>query len=933
MFTSVIRRGLAAAITLVVILAGISPAYAQSSSTIVGTVRDGSGGALPGVTVEVSSPALIERTKVVVTANDGTYRVVDLRAGEYVVTFTLDGFQTVRREQIQLQTSLTATVDASLSIGAVAEQVTVRAAAPVIDVRSGTSERPLNKELLDGIPVGRIPNVAVMLVPGATTARPDVGGSETGQTANVSVHGSQGRDLVWNTDGLNMTANTANGGLSGQYPNQGAYEEVVVQTRALPAEIGAGGVSVNLVSKDGSNQLHGELFSTYTGDALQSRNVSADQAARGLVAPSSTKTFYDINAGLGGPILRNKLWFYASGRRFRIDRYEANTFNPNGSQALDENLIWNATGKLTWQINQSHRLSTFVDYGYKVRDHRRELQSTYQFISPEASYRSPLGGPVANVKLSSTLRPSLLLETGFSWYYVPWSLDYQPDLASDQLPRLDLAQSTLTGAAAPSMTLAVQERRTASAILSYLPRFKGSHFIKVGLQAEQTPYEQDYDTLGHGDLIARYRNGVPDSVLVYNTPVNTKLSELELAAFAQDSWTVARRLTINAGLRFERLTGGVKEQSAAAGQFVPERHFDAQPNVIVWNNVVPRLSAAYDVLGTGRTVVKASVSKFTQRQGASLINQFNPLRQNTEVRTWKDTNGDLIPQLSEIGPSQGTLERGATVRIDPDLVRPTQWETTVSVEQQVSNSTSVSLSYFHRRYQDLTAVVNTAVSADDYTPLVITNPLDGTPFTVYNQSAATIGKVDNVLLNSDLLKQEYDGAEVSVSRRFEHGITVFGGVTVGNNKASTSASRNPNDLINASGYDPLDSHVILNLSGIYQLPWALNVSSHLAYYSGQPLRRIYTITPANTPGLRQTTQDVLLVPTGTFRKPDQTLLDLRIGRKFRSAGRTIEPLIEVYNLLNENGSLTEVEQVGPSLGRISRNIDGRLVRVSVKVGF
>jgi hypothetical protein len=930
-----VRRAALSALALLLIFTTARGVAAQSSSSIVGVVRDASGAAVPGVSVEVASPALIERQKVVVTEGDGTYRVVDLRPGKYTVTFSLPGFQTVRRENVELNTAFTATVDATLTVGGVEEQVTVTGGAPLIDTRSGTSERPLTRELLEGIPVGRIPNVAVMLVPGATTARPDVGGSETGQTSNASIHGSQGRDLVWNTDGLNMTSNTANGGLSGQYPNQGAYEEVVVQTRALPAEVGAGGVSVNLVSKDGSNTFRGDLFTTYTGDLLQSSNVTSEQRDRGLVAPSSTKTFYDMNVGAGGRIVKDALWFYGSARRFRIDRYEANTFNPDKTQSLDENLIWNATGKLTWQVNSANRLSGFVDYGNKLREHRRELTSTYQFISPEASYRSPLGGPVANVKLYSTIRPTLLLETGFSWYYVPWSLDYQPGLSADALPRIDLAQSTLSGAAAPSMTLAVQERRTTSAILSYLPSWRGgAHQIKVGVQAEQSPYEQDYDTLGHGDLMARYRNGVPDSVLVYNTPVNTNLNQLELAAFVQDSWTVKQRLTINAGVRFERLTAGVNEQSAPAGQFVPERHFDAQPNVIEWNNAVPRLSAAYDLTGSSKTVIKGSISQFTQRQGASLVNQFNPMRQNSEVRTWKDANGDLIPQFLEIGPGQGALDRGATVRVSPDLVRPTQWEATASVEQQVSGNLSFSVSYFHRRYNDLTAVVNTAVSADDYTPLVITNPLDGTPFTVYNQSAASIGHVDNVLLNSDLLTQEYDGVDVTVNRRFDENLTLFGGVTVGRNKAATSASRNPNDLINSSGYDPLDSRVILNLSGIYRLPWAVNFSSHFAYYSGQPLRRVYTISPSIVPGLRQTNQDVLLVPTGTYRKPDQTLLDVRLGRKFTGpTGISFEPQIEVYNLLNENGSLTEVEQVGASLGRISRNIDGRLVRFSLRVGF
>ena len=931
-----IRRGpMLAAMFLSLVLATTGPLHAQSqAAAIVGTVRDSSGAPIAGATVEATGPALIERFKVAVTGSDGTYRIVDLRPGEYSVTVTLSGFQSVRTDAVQLSSGFTATVDAVLTIGSISEQVTIRAQTTLIDTRSGTSEQPIQQELLEGIPVGRMPNVAVLIVPGATSSRPDVGGSETGQTQTLSIHGSQGRDLVWNTDGLNMTSNTSDGGLSGQYPNQGAYQEVIVQTRALPAEVGAGGVSVNMVTKDGGNTVRGSLFGTYTGRSLQSSNVSPDQVTRGLRAPSATDVFYDLNAGIGGPIRRNALWYYGSLRRFRIDRLEANTFNPDGAQALDENLIWNVTGKLTWQINQANRLSTFVDYGAKLRDHRRTTTTNYQFISPEASNYSPLGGPTANIKLHSTLSERTLLEAGFSWYYVPWSLDYQRDLPADVFARNDLTQSTLTGAAAPAMTLASQERRTWSAVLSHLPTWRGSHQVKTGVQFEHAPYKQHFDSLGHGDFIARYRNGVPDSVLVYNTPVRASLDQFELAAFVQDAWTIANRVTVNAGLRFERHVGSLNAQSAPAGQFVGERSFEAQPGVVVWNNLVPRLSVAYDVRGTGDTVVKASVSQFTQRQGSSLVNQFNPMRQNTEVRTWSDRNGDLVPQPDEIGPGQGGLDRGATVRIADDLVRPRQWEMTVSLEQRLADNLAVSLSYFRRRYQDLTAVVNMAVSPADYTPLAITNPLDGSPFTIYSQSTASIGRVDNVLLNSKDLAQQYDGSEITVTRRFNEGLTLFGGLTVGWNKTRTGAGTNPNDFINASGYDPIDSRVIANVSGIYQLPAGISLSTRVAYYGGQPLRRVYALTRGLVPELGQTSQNVLLAPTGTYRKPGQTLWDLRLGKSFRSSqGGTIEPLIEIYNLLNDNGSITEVETVGPTLGFISRNLDGRLVRFSVRVGF
>jgi hypothetical protein len=259
---------------------------------------------------------------------------------------------------------------------------------------------------------------------------------------------------------------------------------------------------------------------------------------------------------------------------------------------------------------------------------------------------------------------------------------------------------------------------------------------------------------------------------------------------------------------------------------------------------------------------------------------------------------------------------------------------TASVEHQLAEHLAVTVSYFRRRYRDLTAVVNVAVTAAEYTPLQITNPLDGSPLTIYSQNAATIGRVDNVLLNSDRLTQAYDGGEVTVTRRFTQRFTLFGGVTVGRNKASSSASLNPNDRINADGYDPLDSRVMLNVSAISNLPGGISLSSRFAHQTGQPLRRVYQLTRTIVPGLGQTSQDVQLVPRGEFRRGDQTLWDVRVGRRFTTGrGTTVEPIFEVYNLLNENASLTEVETVGPTLGRISRNIDGRLARFSVRVGF
>jgi hypothetical protein len=912
----------------------VSSALAQStvSAAIVGVVKDPTGLTLPGVTVEAESPVLIERVKTAITNDAGQFQIVDLRPGTYTVTFTLPGFQTVRHEGIVLSSSFTATINASLQVGAVEETITVTGQSPVVDTRSSVSERALNQELLEGVPKGRGVFAAAMLMPGATTNRPDVGGSETAQITSLSIHGSAGRDVTYNADGLNITSNLGNT-TNGTYYNQGLHEEISYQTKALPAEVGAGGVSVNIVTKEGGNAFRSLTFATYTGKDLQSNNVTDEQRALGLRAPSAMDVAYDFNPAGGGPILRDKIWFYGSYRRWVVDRFVANTFNFDGSQAIDDQLISNYSIKLTSQLSPRHRLSGYFDYTDKIRGHRLETSSVRQFILPEATKYAPLWGPNANVKLTSSLRSDLLLEAGFSYFYAPWGARYQPGIAADALSRNDIVQSTLRGAADYSLEISAPERRSWTFITSWLPSWKGAHNIRTGVQYSHAPFHEERTTFQHGDLVARYRNGAPDSVLVFNTPVSASMSLYELGVFIQDAWTIKDRLTLNFGGRFEHLRGQVDEQRAAAGTFVPERRFAKIDDVPNWKTFVPRFAVVYDLFGDGRTALKANASKYTQQQGQSLPNQVNPMRFNSEVRSWSDSNGDGVPQLTEIGAGRGALDTGATVRISPDFRRPYQWEYSLSLEHQLAKDLGITLSYYRRQYYDLYGTVNVAISRSDYSPVTIANPLNAEPLTVYNQNPSTVGRVDNVLGNWDDLKQWYNGFEASINRRFSGAMTLFGGITIGANKECTSASSNPNDQINSCGYASLDSTYISKVAGIFRLPRNLIVSAHFQYFTGQPLERTTTVTRAQVPTLTQVNQTVVLAAAGEYRKPDQTLVDLRFSKIFRSGRLSVEPMVDVFNLFNENASLGEVQVVGPALGQISSTIDGRLVRFGVRVSF
>src|SRR5262245_24690097 len=393
-------------------LALLAPTVASAQtlgSSIVGVVKDQTGAVLPGVTFEVFSPALIGGVQTVVSNGVGEYRIVDLRPGPYTLTFKLEGFQTVRHEGIALSASFTATINVEMSTSTVSESITVTGESPLVDVRTNVSDRSINQALLENVPNARGIFAVVSLVPGIAINSPDVGGSQTHQSPRLSLHGSVDQDVSWNFDGLDVTGNVGNGGFNVTYYNQGVQEEVSVQSKGLPAETGGGGIYVNILTKDGGNTFKGSLYLSGTGQSLQSHNVTDAQALLGLKAPAGVEKLLDFNPVYGGPIVKDRLWFVASYRYWRNNRFVASTFTPDGSQALDPQLLTNYSGKITAQLSPKNRLSWFMDWDEKRRPSRRDLNSSYQFVSPDAAKYQVQGGPVMNLRWTSTIRPNFLL--------------------------------------------------------------------------------------------------------------------------------------------------------------------------------------------------------------------------------------------------------------------------------------------------------------------------------------------------------------------------------------------------------------------------------------------------------------------------------------------------------------------------------------------
>jgi hypothetical protein len=314
----------------------------------------------------------------------------------------------------------------------------------------------------------------------------------------------------------------------------------------------------------------------------------------------------------------------------------------------------------------------------------------------------------------------------------------------------------------------------------------------------------------------------------------------------------------------------------------------------------------------------------------------NEMDLGSSRRSWTDTNNDRIPQLSELGPSTG-FSGGANTTIDPDLDRPSNWEYAASIQRELAPRLAVSVAYFRREYRNLYGVKNTLVRPNDYTPVTITNPLNGEAMTVYNQNASTVGRVDLFLSNYSELDRTYNGVEVKAEKRFGNGANLIGGITFGRNEGSIRGSstdlNNPNTLINHIGAVGFDAPHQSKIAGHYPLPYGFNVSGAVQITAGLPLTRVYTVTRTQVPTLGQVTQAVDLVPAGAVRLPTRALVDLRTTKSIAFGGTRLQLMADLYNLLNSDATIGEVTAVGPRLGVASEVVQGRFLRLGLQWFF
>ena len=992
--------------TIIVALACLLalPSVARAQSAIAGVVRDASGAVLPGVTVEASSEALIERTRSVVTNGQGQYTIVDLRPGVYDLSFTLEGFSLFKRTGIELPANFTATINAELKVGALEESVTVTGQSPVVDVQSTARTTVLSRDVLDTIPTGRTIQSVGQLVVGVTLNVPDVGGSRAMQQTYMSVHGLSSSQVVTQVDGMMVNGLDGDGAVQNYFNNM-MSQEMSYQTAGAATDVSGGGVRLNMIPKEGGNRFSGAFFGAWSDGAWQSNNLTQSLRDRGLSAPDRISKIYDFNASFGGPIRKDALWFFTSARRWGVDAPIADTFyTPAGSnyantyqqckagtiqceQGIDDQHIKSALVRLTWQVSPRNKLGVYYDRVGKDRGHGMNAgddpaTASQIWTSPDYS--------TGSVKWTSTLTNKLLAEGGYSFNIERYYIANRPGIMQQRgTPawyaggsRRDLALGTRYSSLAAEQGQ-YPDRYYLQGSVSYVT---GSHNVKTGAQWNWGPYRRT--RVANADLVQRYRNGVPESVEILNTPLDwTDRLNADLALYAQDAWTL-KRLTVNVGARWEYFNSEVSESSAPAGRFAPARSFDRIP-MPVWKDLAPRFGIVYDLFGNAKTAFKAAINRYEQAQTINFADQFNPLVLEQPVVSWTDLNNDDVAQGElgcvyltpgcEINLAQLRQGFGISAQTfpNPDIKRVYNVETTVGVQHELLPGVQVNAGWFHRTFHNLPRQTNTLQSFSDYTRVDVVSPLDGSIIPMYNVSPAALTRIKNVVFTDDSQKEWYNGYEVSFNARLPRSAVVFGGLTSERMLwALCNEESNPNNLLYCDARNSgIPFRTQLKLSGSYPLPYGVQISASFQSTPGYLLTApgfspAYVIPSATSlpsvaapagagtvwlitrttryaadckgpcspgafvfPNMTAAQLAVPLTPPGTEYAERISQLDLSLGKWFQVGRTRVQGQADIFNALNRSAvlSVRSMNYSTASYLQPSSVLQGRILRFATQV--
>jgi hypothetical protein len=913
---------------------------AQVSTTgkIAGTVTDSSGAAVPSAGVSVKGAALLA-ARTTRTQEDGSYLFDLLPPGTYELTVAAPGFNTYSQTGIVLTAGFTATINSRLKVGEVSEVVKVEGE-PVIDLQNNETSTTFDQNLLQEIPSGRDPWSTVAQMPGATLSTFDVAGNNSYQQSTMQVHGSTPAEQIYSYNGLDLNWPGANGGYTQFYTNHDSFDEFQVVADNAPASVPIGGVYMNMVTKSGSNQLHGQAVFYYLTAGVQAGVNFPTYKGKPVTSGSPFDMTKDISASLGGPLIKDKWWLFGSYRRYDLRQRILSVTDQAGNPVVDVNHQTNTDLRSDFQVNSKNKFSFIWLYNEQNRFFRRD--TAYSFVTQQASWKQIEPAYILQGLWTSQVTNNLLLDFRVGWNKIVFPLSYQPGVTASTLNVQDVANSTETGAAPYQFANPAWVLKWSAGGSWYKGNFHGTHNVQFGFEWGKSYNSYIYNVNQGINVI--FNGGVPSQVAAFNTPTTQKNYFRDTSFYVQDTWAIKRRLTLNIGLRYDRFNTYYPTQKSDPKEIFPQlfpiQTYAASGNLVDWNTVSPRIGLAFDVTGRGNSVLRFNYGRYYIMQGTGLAETANPVGLASKTYSWTDLNGDGIPQMNEWLPNGAATvpvgaSGGSSTHINTNMSRPYSEQISAGYERQVLGDLRVGVTYYYRTKKNLIGIENTAVSPSDYVPIAtlggapIVNPVTGQPLTLYSfqpTNPAKFGAFNFVVTNIPKLDDNaYNGLEFTAVKRLSHKWQVLGGFTIQRQKgiygrgfsdqATSDNFTDPNNDINRNNnYLNLDATYVFKLDSIYELPWKIGTSVNFQHYTGFPLQPTdtFSIPDSNSPP-DVINESVILQPAGKLRLPSVNMLNLRLSREvvFNERWHLI-PTVDFFNVTNAQTVIGEVTTIGSS---------------------
>jgi hypothetical protein len=875
------------------------------TGSLRGTVTDDTGAVLPGVTLELTGPALIGGPKTAVTDARGTYRFPNLAPGTYVVTASLSGFTTMRREGIRVEVGSQFDVDFAMKVGGMTETVTVEGASPLIDTSRSAMTTTVANEVLEATPTARFTffDVAYM-TPGVSTARFD------NSASRASAFGANVNENQYQLDGVDITATQT--GAAWVWPSTDIIEEVQVIGLGAPAEYGNyQGAVFNVITKSGSNVFGVNANYYWQPAGLTATNVKLEEPETGEMLGFNRSKYQDFSINTGGPIAKDKLWFFG-GLQLRYDHFSEPGTDPEYPKKQND---YRYFGKVTWQLNKNNKINASLEWDGMELPRQLSVAAPYEVGGSEVG-----NNPVPNLSWNSVLNDRTTLDVKYAGFY---GVDkWRPNSGDFDTPgHYDTSTGVYSVNSASWYDGNVWKTQVSGKISHFVPDLAGSHDLRAGVQYLQggSKYKDGYA----GGMMYYDYNGKYDELIVQDAYYRDTTQQT-IGAFIDDTWNVAKRASITLGLRYDHAVGTVPDYDQLDALGNPTGTVIQNPgNVVFWNNISPRIGANFRFDDAGKTIARAHYGRFYSQLQTRI---YNSLNRAVAPATWYALDPNTGARLSVISVTNPLI---GIPELQDNLKAPYTDQVSVGIDHELGANLSIGGSFIYKNGGDLIGRIK---PYGVFTPVNWTyTDRNGQSRNVQLQSQQNPDAKGNTvrIINQDRFYQKYRGLVIQANKRMSHNWMLLAsmtfstsyGMNAGSGSRTPSSQQNsntgtfgqePNDFVNSDGVFTGDRPYMFKMQGAYMLPYGIQLSGDWQWLSGRPVfTRVRT--PSGLLGQGRIYIDDVPRNEEVERAPNLNLVGFRAQKDFALGGkRKFSLSVDLLNAFNDDSYYDILSTVIPS---------------------